>query len=71
MAGLERAGPVTEYDRSGRIVWRATRPGTIYEAQRLHGGNTLIATSKGVSELDISGRVIWNKDVGPCRVMRY
>ena len=70
VAGLE-PGRVTEYNPSGRAVWRVARPGTIYEAQRLPNGNTMLGTSAGATEIDARGRVVWNKDLGPCRVMRY
>lgn len=71
VAGLEQHGTVSEYDQAGLVVWRLKGLGTVYEAQRLRNGNTLVATAMGAAEYDPARRVVWRKDVGACRAMRY
>lgn len=55
-------GFVREVDRSGKTVWEFKSPDP-YGAERLPGGNTLIADFKGhVVEVDPKGKVVWRHE---------
>lgn len=71
VAGMEQHNSVTEYTPDGKVAWRVAGLSTVYDAQRLPNGNTLVGTSNGAREYDRTGKLVWRKDVGPCRVTRY
>jgi len=50
---------VAEYDASGKEVWSLALPFGPWAAERLANGNTLIASTKLVREVDSKGETIW------------
>ena len=76
----EKDGVVREYDASGNVVWsydvplfgRPPAPGggfdawgdQVFAAERLPGGNTLVATGNGHAflEVDPRGEIVWRVD---------
>ena len=66
---------VTERDFSGKVLWEKTGlPGNPVNVQRLQNGNTFIATTGGILEVDRMGKVIYtinnlpNGCLGACKV---
>ncbi len=57
----ENPGVVTEYDRSGNVVWDYVINTRVYGAIRLSNGNTLIASGGGNSVLEVTPQkqVVW------------
>ncbi len=57
----ENPGVVTEYDRSGNVVWDYLINTRVYGAIRLSNGNTLIASGGGNSVLEVTPQkqVVW------------
>lgn len=56
---------VIEIDPAGkRIVWQYPFVGSIYAAQRLANGNTLLCSTNGyVREITKTGKVVWSKTI--------
>jgi len=64
----ERPGVVTEYDRTGKVVWDYLIKTRVYGAIRLKNGNTLIASGSGKSIVEVTPekKVVWEiKDQVP------
>jgi len=57
----EQPGVVTEYDRSGKVVWDYLIKTRVYGAIRLKNGNTLIASGSGKSVVEVSPKkeIVW------------
>jgi outer membrane protein assembly factor BamB len=57
----EQPGVVTEYDRTGKVVWDYLIKTRVYGAIRLKNGNTLIASGGGKSVVEVSPdkKVVW------------
>jgi hypothetical protein len=57
----EQPGVVTEYDRSGKVVWDYLINTRVYGAIRLKNGNTLIASGSGKSVVEVSPKkeIVW------------
>ena len=57
----ERPGVVTEYDRTGKVVWDYLIKTRVYGAIRLKNGNTLIASGSGKSIVEVTPekKVVW------------
>ena len=57
----ERPGVVTEYDRTGKVVWDYLIKTRVYGAIRLKNGNTLIASGSGksIGEVTPKKKVVW------------
>jgi hypothetical protein len=57
----EQPGVVTEYNRTGEVVWDYLINTRVYGAIRLKNGNTLIASGGGKSVVEISPakKVVW------------
>ena len=54
LACSERPGVVTEYDRTGKVVWDYLINTRVYGAIRLKNGNTLIASGSGKSVVEVT-----------------
>ena len=68
LACSERPGVVTEYDRTGKVVWDYLINTRVYGAIRLKNGNTLIASGSGKSVVEVTPekKVVWEiKDQVP------
>jgi hypothetical protein len=64
MLVMQNMGTLTEFDPKGNVVWQVNVPG--HRATRLTNGNTLVASeTKGVVELDASGKTIWHYQPPP------
>jgi hypothetical protein len=64
----EQPGVVTEYDRTGKVVWDYLINTRVYGAIRLKNGNTLIASGGGKSVVEVTPakKVVWQiKDKVP------
>ena len=61
LACSERPGVVTEYDRTGKVVWDYLINTRVYGAIRLKNGNTLIASGSGKSVVEVTPekKVVW------------
>ena len=57
----EVPGVVTEYDRTGKIIWDYLIKTRVYGAIRLANGNTLIASGGGKSVVEVTPerKVVW------------
>jgi len=57
----EHPGVVTEYDRTGKVVWDYLIKTRVYGAIRLKNGNTLIASGSGKSIVEVTPekKVVW------------
>jgi hypothetical protein len=57
----EQPGVVTEYDRTGKVVWDYLINTRVYGAIRLKNGNTLIASGGGKSIVEVTPakKVVW------------
>jgi hypothetical protein len=57
----EQPGVVTEYDRTGKVVWDYLINTRVYGAIRLKNGNTLIASGSGKSIVEVTPakKVVW------------
>jgi outer membrane protein assembly factor BamB len=57
----ERPGVVTEYDKTGKVVWEYKINTPVYGATRLKSGNTLIGSGGGNSIVEVTpaGEVVW------------
>ena len=60
----EQPGVVTEYDRSGAVVWEYPINTRVYGAIRLSNGSTLIASGSGNSVVEVTPEkeVVWKID---------
>ena len=67
-----RNNKVVEVDREGQMVWFYDAAPSLYRAQRLPDGNTLIVSSGGAVEVDAGGEVVWQKNENGLRgIDRY
>ena len=68
LVSSERPGVVTEYDKSGKLVWDYLIKTRVYGAIRLRNGNTLIASGGGKSVVEVNPEkeIVWQiKDKVP------
>ena len=64
MLVMQNLNTLTEFDPQGNVVWQVKVAG--HRATRLANGNTLVASeTKGVVELDASGKTIWQYQPPP------
>jgi hypothetical protein len=52
-------GKVVEYDSTGKELWSNTPGGSVWSADRLKNGNTLIAGGGRVCEVNPAGATVW------------
>jgi outer membrane protein assembly factor BamB len=52
-------GKVVEYDSTGKELWSNTPGGSVWSADRLKNGNTLIAGGGRVREVNPAGATVW------------
>jgi outer membrane protein assembly factor BamB len=52
-------GKVVEYDSTGKALWSNTPGGSVWSADRLKNGNTLIAGGGRVREVNPAGATVW------------
>lgn len=52
-------GKVVEYDSTGKELWSHTPGGSVWSADRLKNGNTLIAGGGRVREVNPAGATVW------------
>lgn len=52
-------GRVLEIDRSKKTVWQYKAQGSVYDAQRLPNGNTVVAAGNSVVEVTPDGKTVW------------
>jgi hypothetical protein len=52
-------GKVVEYDSNGKELWSNTPGGSVWSADRLKNGNTLIAGGGRVREVNPAGATVW------------
>jgi outer membrane protein assembly factor BamB len=62
---------VTEFDRSGKIVWVKSNLNNPAQGQRLPNGNTLIATEEGLTEYNPQGNTVRRWTVSRSRFFAY